>query len=152
MGEHCGLVHCHKYKTDYILEYWGKRLSLKKRCSHVWQFWNRLNKRNIPTSVFSKWKLLRVLIKARINIVACAVYTYLCFSYTCTLLFCWKMKSCCDRCFPQQIRPQITVLLYILRDYSSARTGFNMINKYFLSFHHVSLNRLSFDHYCFTQS
>ena len=51
------------------------------------------------------------------------------FSYTCTLLSCWKIKSCCNRCFPQQIRPQITVKLYILRDYSSVRIGFNMIRK-----------------------
>ena len=38
------------------------------------------------------------------------------FSYTYTLLFCCKIKSCCGCCFPQQIRPQITV-----QDYSSMR-------------------------------
>ena len=42
------------------------------------------------------------------------------------LFFCGKI-SCCDCYFPQQIRPQTTVQLYILRDYSSVRTGFNMI-------------------------
>ena len=67
--------------------------------------------------------------KARIKILACAVHTYLCFSYTYTVLFCWKIKSCCDRCFPQQIRPQTTVQLCILRGYSSVRVGFHMINK-----------------------
>ena len=44
-------------------------------------------------------------------------------------LFYKKMKSCFDRCFPQQIRPQTTVQSYILRDCSSVRIGFNMINK-----------------------
>ena len=43
--------------------------------------------------------------------------------------FCWKTKSCCDRCFSEQIRPQTTVQLYVLQDYSSVRIGFNMINK-----------------------
>ena len=32
-------------------------------------------------------------------------YTYLFSSDTCTLLFCWKIKSCCDHCFSQQIKP-----------------------------------------------
>ena len=50
------------------------------------------------------------------------------FSYTYTLLFCWKMKSFCDHCFSQQIRQQTTVQ-YIFRDYSSVRIGFNMTNK-----------------------
>ena len=50
-------------------------------------------------------------------------------SYTSTLLYCCKMKSCCDHCFPQKIRPQITVQLYIARDYCLVRVGFNMINK-----------------------
>ena len=31
------------------------------------------------------------------------------FSYTYTLLFCWKIKSCCDHIFPQQIRAQTFV-------------------------------------------
>ena len=37
------------------------------------------------------------------------------FSYTCTLLFCGKIISYCDRCFPQQIRPQTTSIMYITR-------------------------------------
>ena len=35
------------------------------------------------------------------------------FSYTYTLLFCWKIKSCCDHIFPQQIRAQTFVQWYI---------------------------------------
>ena len=31
------------------------------------------------------------------------------FSYTYTLFFCWKIKSCHDCYFPQQIRPQTSV-------------------------------------------
>ena len=62
--------------------------------------------------VFSIWKSLRVLQKARIKFVARAIYTYLSFSYTYTLLFCWKIKSCCDRCFRQQIRPLLNDIHY----------------------------------------
>ena len=47
-------------------------------------------------AVFSMSKSLRVLQKARVKIVARAIYTYLFFSYTYILLFCWKIKSCCD--------------------------------------------------------
>ena len=36
------------------------------------------------------------------------------FYFTSTLLFCGKMKSCCDCCFLQQIRPQATAQLYML--------------------------------------
>ena len=61
------------------------------------------------------WKSLRVLQKACIKIVAHAIYTYLFFSDIYTLLFCWKIKSCFDCCFPHQIRPQTTVQSYILR-------------------------------------
>ena len=62
----------------------------------------------ITTTLFSKWKSLWVLQKARIKIVARAIHTYV-FFYTYTLLFCWKIKSCCDCYFPQQIRSQTTV-------------------------------------------
>ena len=34
-----------------------------------------------------------------------------------------------NHCFPQQIRTQITVQWYILKDYSSVRIDFNMIKK-----------------------
>ena len=74
-------------------------------------------------------KVFASVIKARIKIVVGAIYTNLFFSYTYTFLFCWKIKSCCDPCFPQQIRPQTPVQLYILQDYSSERIGFSMINK-----------------------
>ena len=64
-----------------------------------------------------------------------------------------EIKRCCDRCLSQQIRPQIFVQLYILRDYSNVRIGFNMINKRHAVriVHHVSLILLSFDHCCLTQ-
>ena len=55
------------------------------------------------------------------------LFTYF-FSYTYTLRFCWEIKSCCHRWFPQQTRPQIAVQSYILRDCSSVRISFNMIN------------------------
>ena len=43
-----------------------------------------------------------------------AIYTYLFFFlYICTPLL-LENKSCCDRCFLQQIRRQITVKLYTL--------------------------------------
>ena len=97
-------------------------------------------------AVFCIWKSLRVLQKVGIKIVAHAICTYLFFSYTCTLLFCWKMKSCFDRCFPQQIRPQTTVQSYILQDYSSVRIGFNMINKShtlpIVCIHHASVHNV----------
>ena len=51
------------------------------------------------------------------------------FSHAYTLLFFWKIKSCCYRSFPQQIRLQTTVQLYILRDCSSVSIGFSMNNK-----------------------
>ena len=44
-------------------------------------------------SVFSMWKSLRVLQKARTKIVARAIYTYLIFSYKC--MFCFKIKNSC---------------------------------------------------------
>ena len=85
-------------------------------------------------------KITAIVKKARIKIVPYAIYTYLFFSYIFTLPFCWNIKSCCNRYFPQQIRPQITV-------------GFNMISKRHTLpiMHHVSLNVLSFDPYCFTR-
>ena len=45
------------------------------------------------------------------------------------ILFCGKIKTYCDRCFPQQIRPQTTVQPSILQDYSSVRIDVNVINK-----------------------
>ena len=62
----------------------------------------------IIITVFSIWKSLWVLQKAHIKIVARAIHTYLFFLYIHSL-FCWKIKSCCDRHFPQQIRSQTTV-------------------------------------------
>ena len=56
-------------------------------------------------AVFSIWKSLQVLQKAHIKIIAHAIYTYLFFSYTYIFVFCWKIKSCCDHCSSQQIKP-----------------------------------------------
>ena len=81
-------------------------------------------------SVFSIWKSLWVLQKAHIKIVARAIYTCLFFFILTLSSSAWKIKSCCHRCFSQQIRLQITVQLYILRGYSSVRIGFNMTNKH----------------------
>ena len=84
----------------------------------------------------------------------CNLHLHIFFSYIYTLLFCWKIKSCCDRCFPQQITPQITVQLYIYTYIYiyiySARIDFNMINNRHTrdtsySIQHVSLNPWSFD-------
>ena len=54
-----------------------------------------------------------VLKKNCIKIMAHAIYTHLFFFLTYTLLFCWKIKNCCNRCFPQQIRPPITVSILV---------------------------------------
>ena len=98
--------------------------------------------------VFFIQKSQQDLQKAHIKIVAHAIYIYLFFSYTC------KVKSSFDQCFPQQIRPQITVQLYTLQDYSNMRIGFNMINKHrtLPIIHHVSLNLLCFKRYSFAYS
>ena len=80
-------------------------------------------------------------------------FTYF-FPYTYTFRFCCKIKSCCDRCFPQQIRPQITVQSYITRLFQCENWfQYDKETPHIVySIHHVSLNLLSFDHYCFTQS
>ena len=83
-------------------------------------------------------------------------YLFTLFSYTShTLLFCRKIKSCCDHCFPQQIRQQTIAELHILRDYSGVRIGFNMNNKHhrlpIVYMHDVSLNALGFNCYCLTE-
>ena len=57
-------------------------------------------------------------------------YLYFPIFYTKSLLFYWKIKTGCYRCFPQQIRQQVTVQWYILRNYSSVKVLFNMINKH----------------------
>ena len=75
-----------------------------------------------PDPVFSTWKSARVLEKASIKIMARAIYTYWFFPYTYTVFFCWKIKSCHDRCFAQQIGPQTIVQLISV-------IGFKIINK-----------------------
>ena len=63
-------------------------------------------------------------------------------------------KSCCDSCFPLQIRPKTTVQWYILREYSFVWIGFNMINKChkLCAVYTVCQNILSLNHCCFTKS
>ena len=99
---------------------------------------------------------IQVLKKApsRLRLVLFTLTYFFIYIYTYTLLFCSKIKHCCDCCFPQQIRPQVTVQLNILQDCSIERTGFNMINKHHILpiIQHVSLNLLSFNHYRFSQS
>ena len=78
----------------------------------------------VELSVFSIQKPLWVLQKARIR-----QYLHLpIFSFTCAFLFCRKI-SCFGCCFSQQITPQNTVQLFMLRDYSTERIRFYMINK-----------------------
>ena len=107
---------------------------------------------SLMVSVFSIWKSLQVLRKAHIKIVAHAVFTYLFLTYVYTLLFCWKIKSCCDCCFPQQIIPQNTIQSYMLWDYPRVMIGVNINKCHTLPVAKSCLNPLSFDHYCFTQS
>ena len=80
-------------------------------------------------AVFSIWKSLRVSKKACIKILAHAIYSYRFFPFTYILLFCCKIKDRCDRCFPQQTRPQTTIQLYILQDYFCVGIGFSMNSK-----------------------
>ena len=80
--------------------------------------------------VFSILKSLPELQKAHIKIVALAIYLHLpIFSFTNTLSHLWQNKKLLWLLFPQQIRPQSTVQLYILQGYSSVRISFNMNNK-----------------------
>ena len=62
--------------------------------------------------------------KALFKIVACAIYIYTSYTLFIHLHFVYIQSP-----FPQQIVPQNTVQLYMLRDCSSVRIGFNMINK-----------------------
>ena len=115
MGQICGL----------LSSFFGNRwlwVALDGRSSQEHPVNAVVLSRLLHFSVFSIWKSLQVLQKACIKIVACAIYTYLFFSYTCTVLFrCKKKKGCCDHCFLQRIRPITTVRLCILQDYSSVR-------------------------------
>ena len=52
---------------------------------------------SINSAVFSIWNSLRVLQKARVKIMARAIYTYLFFFAFIYILFCWKIKSDNDR-------------------------------------------------------
>ena len=96
------------------------------------------------------------------------------FSYTQALLFCWKIKICCDCCFPQQIRLQTTVQWYILRDCCfPQQIRLQTTVQWYIPWlfcckdwfcydwpiphtayciRQVSRDLLSFSHYCFTKS
>ena len=66
------------------------------------------SKSRSDTSLFHMKIIVRVTISSHQDRGQCYLHLPI-FSYTYTLLFCGKITSCCDRCFPQQIRPQITV-------------------------------------------
>ena len=87
------------------------------------------NHKSVSDAIFSIWKSLQVLQKARIKIVACAIYTYQFFHLHTLFSSAAKQKSCSNRWFLEQIRPQTTIQLYILQDYSSVGIGFNMNSK-----------------------
>ena len=86
----CTKVQVHS-SLEQLLEYNYRALARnKKNLCFAW------------IAVFSIWKALQVLRKAHIKIVARAIYTHLFFYFTYTLLFCWKVKSCCGCYFPQE--------------------------------------------------
>ena len=88
--------------------------------------------------------------KARIKIVAHAIYTHLFFFLIHTLS---SSAAVVITVFLSKLdhRPLFN---YIYCETVLERIGFNMINKrhHFCPLHHVSLNLLSFGHYCFTQN
>ena len=87
-----------------------------------WMIWHEIT----FLFLFVIWKSLQVLQKVRMKIMTCFLHLAT-FSYTYSPL--WLEKRWCDRYFPYQLRPQITVQSYILQDYSSVRISFNMNNK-----------------------
>ena len=72
----------------------GRSVQLSKHVT-PWKLYNAFYCSTV--SFFSIWKSLWVFQKARIKIVACAIYTFQFFSFTYTLLLCSKI-SCCN-CF-----------------------------------------------------
>ena len=91
----------------------------------------RRTKRNTLTraseAIFFTWKALWVLkLALRTWPVLFTLNFFLTlFSYVAK----WKIKSCCNHCFSQEIRPLTTIQLGILQGYSSVRIGFNMNHK-----------------------
>ena len=110
----------------------------KKDCCHKFSFFNRFTQTPTPnpkyqipnplnglnpqtmTKVFCQCSLFHMKITASVTKSShqdrspCYLHSPIFFPDTYTLLFCGS----CDHCFPQQIRPQTTVQLYILQVYS----------------------------------
>ena len=82
----------------------------------------------LHTSVFSTWKSLWELQKARIKIVARAIYTYLFFLIHTLLFFCDKITSFLIAAFLSKLdhRPLFNNILW---NFSRGRIDFNMNNK-----------------------
>ena len=64
------------------------------------------------------------------------------FSYTSTLLFCWKIKSCCDPCFLQQSRPQVTDQICIKTLHTAYNTTSSFKSIKFQSLFYSELNEI----------
>ena len=64
------------------------------------------------------------------------------FSYTSTLLFCWKIKSCCDPCFLQQSRPQVTDQICIKTLHTAYNTTSSFKSIKFQSLFYSELNEV----------
>ena len=75
------------YKTQTTLKHGIMALR------HCIDNWKVSGSNRTSLSAFTIRKPLRVLQKAGIKIMAHGIYTYLFFSYTYTLLFCYKIKS-----------------------------------------------------------
>ena len=85
----------------------------------VWVF---INKNEVPkrfVCCITRNSLRAMFVKTRVQ----CTYVFL------TLFFCGEIKSCCNLCFPQQIRPHTTVQFYLLWKYYSVTFGFNMNNR-----------------------
>ena len=79
-----------------LLKIYIKQTTLKHgimALRHSIENWKVSGSNRTSLSVFSIWKPLRVLQKAWIKIIDHAIYTYLFFSSTYTLLFSYKLKS-----------------------------------------------------------
>ena len=70
-------------------------------------------------AAFSIRKSLQALQKPCINIVTCSSYTYLFLSYTYTLLFCCKIKCCCDLFSAANQATDHCSIVYITRPFQS---------------------------------
>ena len=93
-------------RFGFILSFHSNRQLL------AWFWIGRLHK-NIPLIHLFHMKIT-VSVTESLHQVCGSCYLHLpVSSYLYTLFFYWKIKRCCACCSPQQIRPQITVQLYI---------------------------------------